>query len=98
MIVHYRRMQGVVVEFNPNETPEALVFVRAIQRATDSADVQRVVNAIELDLSTGEPQEVHICEQCCTPIYTHQLAIIKGDRRVHAQCPPMKPESVRDIH
>ena len=37
------------LEFAPTEMAEALIFVEAIQRATNSADVQQVVNKMRLD-------------------------------------------------
>lgn len=99
MQVLYRKNMNTVVEFNPNELSEAIVFVEAIHHVTGSGDVKNVVDTMRSDLAKRTVEElVHICEQCCTPIYANQLAVIKGDQRIHAQCPPMKPESDRDIN
>lgn len=100
MIVTYRQSGGVFVEFAPTEMAEALIFVEAIQRATDSADVQQIVNKMRLDMEyTEDADNVHICIKCFTPIYPRQLATVDKDGyRCHGICPKLKPESERDIN
>lgn len=88
MFVAFSEENGVFVKFEPTELAEACVFVEALQKATGSKDVQRVVDAVRLRLAgpaLKEPE--HTCTRCTKPILPLQMSVVDEVGFHHAYCP-----------